>query len=160
MANYRTFFKNYYHLSLDKNIHVHHIDHNRENNSIENLVAIPSELHQKYHAFMNEAEWVIEYLGGFHSFFFELDQRFWIDGKKMFVIMQEYYELMQPWRKIKAQFDEAIDYSKKRNLPLWNNLNLSYKIENGIYLPSLSFIGESQITDSFEILLASGMTVL
>lgn len=34
---------------LPKEMHVHHIDHNRENNSPENLVAIPFDLHGRYH---------------------------------------------------------------------------------------------------------------
>lgn len=35
---------------------IHHIDENRENNSITNLVALPSELHRKYH----KTKWEIE----------------------------------------------------------------------------------------------------
>lgn len=32
---------------------VHHIDHNRENNSLENLVLIPKKMHAKYHLASN-----------------------------------------------------------------------------------------------------------
>lgn len=160
MSNYRTFFKNYYHLSFDKNIHVHHIDHNRENNSIENLVAIPSELHQKYHTFMIDADYAISRSGGIHNFFFTLDQTFWIDGKKMFVIMQEYYELMQPWRRLKTLLDVVLDCCEKEKLSLWDNLEISYKIDNNIYLPSLSFIGKSQPTEVLEIFFHEKMLII
>ena len=32
---------------------IHHMDHNRNNNEISNLVSIPRKLHKRYHAFYN-----------------------------------------------------------------------------------------------------------
>lgn len=36
---------------LPKNFDVHHLYHNRDNNDLKNLVAIPKDLHMKYHSF-------------------------------------------------------------------------------------------------------------
>lgn len=47
--NYRKYYKNYYNIDFDKKYVVHHIDCNRENNNIHNLVLLPVELHIKYH---------------------------------------------------------------------------------------------------------------
>ena len=33
----------------DSDIQIHHIDHNRNNNELDNLVAIPKKLHEDYH---------------------------------------------------------------------------------------------------------------
>lgn len=37
----------------DGEIHVHHIDHDRDNNHISNLVALPKKLHYQYHYTIN-----------------------------------------------------------------------------------------------------------
>lgn len=47
--NYRAFYESELKVSLPESFEVHHIDENRENNLITNLVALPKELHQKYH---------------------------------------------------------------------------------------------------------------
>ena len=49
LKNYREKYKRYYNIKFDKNYVVHHIDGNRENNAISNLVLLPSKLHAKYH---------------------------------------------------------------------------------------------------------------
>ena len=49
-TNYRKFYADYYGINWDhKRFQVHHIDGNRQNNSIENLVLLPTELHQLFH---------------------------------------------------------------------------------------------------------------
>lgn len=52
--NYRKFYEEQTNLKLPKDFDVHHIDHNRENNNIENLIAIPKKIHQKYHWLFNQ----------------------------------------------------------------------------------------------------------
>lgn len=49
LKNYRTKYKRYYNIEFDNRYVVHHIDGNRENNDISNLVLLPKELHSKYH---------------------------------------------------------------------------------------------------------------
>jgi hypothetical protein len=50
--NYRKFYEEKTGKKIPKDFDVHHIDLNRENNEIENLVAIPKHLHKKYHSLL------------------------------------------------------------------------------------------------------------
>lgn len=56
-VDYRQLYKDYYGIDFDDSMIVHHIDFDRKNNSIENLLLMPRELHAKYH-------WNISALGG------------------------------------------------------------------------------------------------
>lgn len=47
--NYRQIYKDYYKIDFDKSYVVHHIDGNRDNNKIDNLLLLPFKLHSKYH---------------------------------------------------------------------------------------------------------------
>ena len=47
--NYRQKYKNYYGINFDNNFVVHHLDGNRENNNINNLLLLPKRLHNSYH---------------------------------------------------------------------------------------------------------------
>lgn len=49
---YRTFYSTATGIVVPKDFEVHHIDFNRENNDINNLVALPKKLHNQYHFFM------------------------------------------------------------------------------------------------------------
>lgn len=49
LKGYRTKYKRYYGIDFGSEYAVHHIDGNRENNDISNLVLLPSKLHSKYH---------------------------------------------------------------------------------------------------------------
>lgn len=49
IKNYRTKYKRFYNINFDERYVVHHIDFNRENNDISNLILLPKELHAKYH---------------------------------------------------------------------------------------------------------------
>lgn len=47
--NYRKYYKEYYGIDFDNEYSIHHIDFNRDNNSIENLILLPKRLHRRYH---------------------------------------------------------------------------------------------------------------
>jgi hypothetical protein len=47
--HYRKFYEKCTGKEVPKDFEVHHIDHDRSNNSIDNLVAIPKKLHHDYH---------------------------------------------------------------------------------------------------------------
>ena len=49
MSNYRKKYQKHHNLELDSNTDVHHIDWNRKNNDIDNLIAIPKSLHVRIH---------------------------------------------------------------------------------------------------------------
>ena len=47
--DYRKFYEQILNVKLKKEEEVHHLDRNRGNNEINNLVAIPRKLHRQYH---------------------------------------------------------------------------------------------------------------
>lgn len=49
MENYRKIYETECNIKLPKGFVIHHIDFDRNNNSIDNLVALPEELHREYH---------------------------------------------------------------------------------------------------------------
>lgn len=49
-SDYKRIYREYFGIKWDtKQLVIHHLDHNRKNNNINNLVLIPSKLHSKYH---------------------------------------------------------------------------------------------------------------
>ena len=63
-SSYRREYDVYLGAILTRDIHVHHIDHDRDNNDFSNLVAIPSKLHGRYHFLEREYQfrcWVLKY---------------------------------------------------------------------------------------------------
>lgn len=51
MKNYREKYKRYYEIDFCSDYVIHHIDENRENNDIKNLLLLPRDLHSKYHTY-------------------------------------------------------------------------------------------------------------
>ena len=49
LKDYRVKYKRYYDIEFGNDYAVHHIDGDRTNNDISNLVLLPKELHSKYH---------------------------------------------------------------------------------------------------------------
>lgn len=49
LKNYRLKYKRHYGIDFGREYAVHHIDGNRENNDIKNLLLLPTKLHSKYH---------------------------------------------------------------------------------------------------------------
>ena len=47
--DYRKFYQKKLNVKINNDFEIHHIDFNRENNDIINLVAIPKHLHNDYH---------------------------------------------------------------------------------------------------------------
>ena len=54
--NYRLFYQNQTGQLLKKDFVVHHIDFDRNNNDIMNLVMLPKTLHQKYHNLLQKID--------------------------------------------------------------------------------------------------------
>lgn len=52
LKNYRLKYKRYYGIEFDKSYEIHHIDFNKQNNDIDNLLLLPKELHNKYHYYL------------------------------------------------------------------------------------------------------------
>ena len=50
MKNYKKIYEDYFGIKWDpKQFEIHHLDMNRENNNISNLVLLPKKLHKEYH---------------------------------------------------------------------------------------------------------------
>lgn len=47
--NYRKYYCEYHRVEIPIDYDIHHIDYNHKNNDINNLVALPKELHKKLH---------------------------------------------------------------------------------------------------------------
>lgn len=54
MAHYRTIYKKHYGIKFSSEYVIHHIDENRENNDIKNLLLLPRVLHSKYHTYKTQ----------------------------------------------------------------------------------------------------------
>lgn len=52
MINYRELYSQAYGITWDKDLEIHHIDGDRENNDLSNLVLLPSDLHHWLHESM------------------------------------------------------------------------------------------------------------
>lgn len=66
--DYRQYYKDYYGIDFDKSMVVHHIDFDRTNNNIDNLLLMPRELHSKYH-------WIVSMFGGAGTGMIDMDAR-------------------------------------------------------------------------------------
>lgn len=53
LKNYRYKYKKYYDIDFSKDYDIHHIDFDRNNNEINNLILLPKKLHNKYHLLCN-----------------------------------------------------------------------------------------------------------
>lgn len=54
LKDYREKYKRYYNIDFGSEYVVHHIDENRQNNDISNLLLLPRELHSKYHTYKTQ----------------------------------------------------------------------------------------------------------
>lgn len=100
--NYRKKYEELLNLILSNKEEIHHLDMDRENNNINNLVAIPKKLHKQYHSYL----------------------RIYEDGLKMTVgtsleFQKEYEFEIKKWKKHTEKLinieNEIKKYIKKRN---------------------------------------------
>lgn len=56
MKDYRKIYQSKCNITIPKDYEIHHIDFNRKNNEIMNLVMLPKELHKKYHRVLLELQ--------------------------------------------------------------------------------------------------------
>ena len=70
--NYRKFYVEQTKQKLPKDWEVHHINKDRDDNRIINLVALPKELHTKYHTLLERISKDYYYLRSFREFIFKV----------------------------------------------------------------------------------------
>jgi hypothetical protein len=96
-ANYRRYYKDYFGIEFGPDMAIHHIDFDRSNNDIENLLLMPKELHAKYHMSISQ-------LGGAHSGMIDPDMR--ISGNTY---------RTSALRRLADVFDEVMDWLQIKN---------------------------------------------
>ena len=84
--NYRRFYQDKLGIVLEKSYHVHHIDSNRNNNNIVNLVALPKSLHLMYHSKKAKYEFIISLINECNYFFS-------CEHKKYFNAIKEFMDI-------------------------------------------------------------------
>lgn len=52
--NYRKYYADYFGIEIPKEYHIHHLDRDRNNNNIRNLILLPKEVHEKVHKLSEE----------------------------------------------------------------------------------------------------------
>jgi len=65
--NYRKYYSDYYGIKIDSSYAIHHIDFDRNNNNINNLLLLPRKLHSKYHLLINSLTYQKSEI--YHGFF-------------------------------------------------------------------------------------------
>ena len=60
MIDYKKLYAQTYGITWDVGMEIHHIDRNRQNNDISNLILLPGHLHHELHICLNEAVVMIE----------------------------------------------------------------------------------------------------
>lgn len=100
-VDYRQLYKDYYGIDFDDSMVVHHIDFDRTNNNIDNLLLMPRELHAKYH-------WNVSALGGAGTGIINGDAR--ITGNlcseaSRFRGLADALDEMMDWMRTKMQMD-------------------------------------------------------
>ena len=101
--NYRKFYKEYYQINFDKNYEVHHLDENRENNNIENLLLLPKHIHHQYHQLKIFIENNLKMIGNINI------------QSYLFYPTYYYYDNVENWIKVKQECDKWFDYKMYLN---------------------------------------------
>ena len=60
MTDYKKLYAQTYGITWDADLEIHHIDRNRQNNDISNLILLPAYLHHELHNCLNEALFMSE----------------------------------------------------------------------------------------------------
>ena len=108
--NYRKIYKKRYGIDFSADYEIHHIDMNRSNNDIENLILLPKELHRKLHNTYNNIYLSLDY---------ERIIKFEYCSKQLVCSMlaeqlrdlADVYEKCQYWASCKEMEELALSYS-------------------------------------------------
>lgn len=109
--DYRKYYKEYYGISFGHPLDVHHIDCNRENNNIDNLLLIPSKSHQALHKIDNATS-------GNLNCAFDLVSNSYLNSlsKEEFLL---FFDIIK-WYDVKCQSDCEIKEAKKEGRKVVN----------------------------------------
>ncbi len=96
--NYRQYYKEHYGIEFGSEFSIHHLDRNRNNNDINNLLLIPSLVHQRYHFLINA-------IGGIQDFDFHQLVTNANNLQSYFAKMSETIKEMGYWANHKFNYD-------------------------------------------------------
>lgn len=104
--NYRKYYKEYYGIDFGSEYVIHHIDFDRSNNDIRNLILLPKKLHRQYH-------FILTALGAENGIIENFNLR--MDGKtnqpiteyqiKMFVDLLDVLKELRKWKQYKNNLE-------------------------------------------------------
>lgn len=121
--NYRNIYLNETRVDIPKDFEVHHLDLNRDNNDIDNLVALPKDLHTLFHARLNDV--LVLSPKDFKSFIMPISP----SGHDGFDLFMEYLQKFEEVRSEVVRWIFFRDYLLNR-MP--NVLEMSYEYPNKI----------------------------
>ena len=106
--DYRRYYKEYYSIDFGSEYSIHHIDQNRENNDIRNLILLPRKLHSRFHMNLGLDHYRI-YDIRFQMFHYE--PRFGQDFEEWLETVTEQYNELSYWIKYKWRMDQCLEYT-------------------------------------------------
>lgn len=115
--NYRKYYEKELKCKIPKGWHIHHIDLDRNNNEINNLVAIPKKLHEEFHRvhyeFTHFSEYKIEEIVcSYPSFYGYRD------------VLSQFTECINRYYNIKKQIDCFITHRMSKQFGCFYKFNL------------------------------------
>lgn len=127
--NYRKYYRSMIGMNIAVDFEIHHIDCDRDNNHISNLVSIPRELHKKYHNYKNKVENLLSEINTTRSDIYDIETK--LDSIRQFSQLRNKiyeYELMRDSLLYKNGFTDVYNGTGLNNLKSWlveSNLNIS-----------------------------------
>lgn len=94
IMDYRELYEKHYGITIPLGYEIHHIDFNRENNNIENLLLLPKDLHKKLHKVRNTS---CVNLDGFFDFQGICAQRPMDYERRCIMAALDVYDELQIW---------------------------------------------------------------
>lgn len=102
--DYRKYYKEYYGIEFGSKYDIHHIDFNRSNNDISNLIVLPHLLHSKYHFYVQSIKVYESHLDTLYMYSYLIPE------------IRKYIDItgeMLEWWGLKRDFDAFIDSGVK-----------------------------------------------
>lgn len=141
MSNSRKIYQQHYHLLFDESIQIHHVNRNKENNSIRNLIALPAELLDTYNHYFRTFIKYFKSPGCFETHFFNIISYPYTEYNYFFDELQELRNEISLWVMVKKAMDAVIGIVEDYNIELWNNIELK---SCGIkFIPKIFFTEKS-----------------
>ena len=129
--NHRKFYLSELKINLPKNIEIHHLDGNRGNNNLDNLVAIPKFLHMRYHYYKTQIMLTDIKLEDIINVSYDSNNDYYTDLNKylsMFLKLRPVYYEIKKWIGLRESRRVGLYFNNDPiELDKYNSLNLKIK---------------------------------